>query len=157
MVMSLYLRGICLIWSFDLATEVSLNKSVVRVINKHAVCPVCCLNAQRHSLGEKKLKHIKGTLMLHYSKHYCTSCRKHFVNPCIVTYCPKHVRSTWSFIRYSVEQTLKYSLDEAAKHIFRKTGNRLAIATLHDWVVRWDELRKEAPFGFSTDLEERNE
>ena len=112
----------------------------INLSRKIAPCPRCGTASKRHSLGKRKLREvgISAPTMLEviYSKHYCTTCRRHFSLPMEHLALPSG-RFTNRVRRTAVDLVTKQdlTLEKATKRMELKYHVHVPPTTLHDWVV----------------------
>ncbi|MDR0868704.1 MAG: hypothetical protein LBP75_09595 [Planctomycetota bacterium] len=115
----------------------------VRKINlsrKTAVCPRCGAVGKRHSIGHRRLREVgissPTILEVIYSKHFCSTCRRHFSLPMDHLALPSG-RFTNRVRRTAVDLVNKQdlTLEKATFQMRQKYHVHVPPTTLHDWVV----------------------
>lgn len=104
------------------------NAHPLVLVRNRALCPRCGADCPRHSIDSRRVRDVGGQVMVvEYSKHYCSDCRRHFsVNdPDLV---PKHGRYSMAIRREAIR------LFTAGKTIAAVSERlQVPLATIHDW------------------------
>ena len=112
----------------------------INLSRKMIECPKCGTVSKRHSEGTRQLREIGITspvvLVVTYSKHYCTVCRKHFSQPMEHIAMPSG-RFTNRVRRAALDMVSaqQLTLEKAANRMRQKYFVHVPPTTLHDWVV----------------------
>lgn len=103
-------------------------------------CPVCGTSSKRHSTVIRCIRDFCGKYQVIVSRHWCTSCKKHFTNPALLDVVASSSRWSREVIGAAIGlcrqgKTLPVVADE-----LRKRGAAVPVTTLHDW---WRSVLRE--------------
>lgn len=116
--------------------KIDLSRKVTR-------CPHCGTDSKRHSVGHRRLREIglsaPTILAVTYSKHFCTTCRKHFSLPMEHLALPS-ARFTNRVRRTAVELVSRgdLTLEKATRMMWEKYLVMVPPTTIHDWKAEYE-------------------